>query len=321
MIRHYYHLLCIRVVFIALLFGITQNTMTAGQISKNKVTQWINHHPVLASFAGLMGLMSLSGLAILIWKLVPKAAHKKQYLNKRITIGNERCRGAQHAFSQTVTIKQVTVKNQFDDDGGGYESCGYHGLKNGILITNTLNNQETNLADQLHDAQLIKDLFADGTIWGRWRAFAVEQQCIAQNSDIHYDGENLRSDSIDTLIHHELRERILLNKNVQCTINTIDDINIIGQNEFDFITPTVRENLTNARTAQKSYTHIFLIGTMKHQLYEHNKTHKGTIGHWFTVVLHQSSTGPREYIIADSVNAYRLQDPAISTLIQAIEAD
>lgn len=290
-------------------------TLSTQAFIGDRFLHYAQANPLVTAGIAAVALSSLIGVGFLVRKLMRK---KYSSLNKTIAIGKSQCVGSQCAISKNTVLKQIQVRNQFDDNYG-YASCAYHALKNSILITNALVQGTTRLQKQVHDKQLIASLLSNKYVIGRWRSHALIHQDALQSIDNHEDAEWLRSDAIDALIATEMNDRILLHKDNHCGFNTIDDINVFNMDEgFDFITPVVREQLRNAREHKKSYMHVFIIGTMSHRSYATEQAHKGTLGHWFTVVLHQTAGGKREYIIADSLNIYRLQDELVRKLIAKI---
>lgn len=77
-------------------------------------------------------------------------------------------------FDYNPQVFQLEVKNQFDCDGGGSASCGYHALKNGLFIALGLQNgkSSSDIKKDLNLIDPIKKLF--GGLDSRWREFIIE---------------------------------------------------------------------------------------------------------------------------------------------------
>jgi hypothetical protein len=78
----------------------------------------------------------------------------------------------------------------------------------------------------------------------------------------------------------------------------------------------VREQLQNP--AVRDYIHCFILGTMKRMINENQSTEKGTIGHWFAVLVHKLQK-QRKYIVADSLNQPCLNQDPFKQLITVLE--
>ena len=132
-------------------------------------------------------------------------------------------------------------------------------------------------------------------------------------------GNWLRGQEIDALMHRKTEVP-------RHPYDVIDDIQMIGLDEgrADLIVPEVKQNLLQAKQQRKEYIHQFFINTAHHHQTGDKGEVKGSDGHWFAVVLHQSSEGDRTYVVADSYgNATRLNDDAdgkyVKKLVDGIE--
>jgi len=234
------------------------------------------------------------------------------FLNKDIIIGKSKCKGDEKTLAGNVSLKQVQVKYQFDDVGGGSASCGYHILKNFMLLANALTKDSSNVYKELKDVQLVKNLFDDyEENMGRWRQFIVNRRGSGPAG-----GEWLHSNEIIALFNNERGNNSLRTDGVQYNFDTIEDTQVI-ETDFDDVTPQVRRNLAGAHG--RTYIHGFGVNTAKHLAHKPGKKHGGAAGHWFLVLLHQKANGEREYIIADSGNSVRLKNKHVKKLINAIE--
>ncbi len=82
---------------------------------------------------------------------------------------------------------KLRVKNQFDADGGGSASCGYHALKNSLFIAAALQSplQAQELLANLISPAPISRLFAKET--DSWRAAVIEKRSISYLRDVFYN--------------------------------------------------------------------------------------------------------------------------------------
>lgn len=70
--------------------------------------------------------------------------------------------------NRKVNIQQLQVKNQFDIDGGGELSCGYHALKNALIIALNLIDSGSISSEgqnELKSAEIVDNLFGNEGIW------------------------------------------------------------------------------------------------------------------------------------------------------------
>jgi hypothetical protein len=252
---------------------------------------------LLATAATLAGLFLWENRNKLFSTKLKKSITPFIELNKPISVGSAACKGDERQWSKNVTVKQVRVQNQSS------ASCGYHALKNAILIANELTEPSQKLYENLQSAQLTQKLF--GKQGGTWRTLVIERQKDPFSSDMQFDGEWIRGDALDHIINHESKYRKLLHPRAHVLFDTIDNIGHMGSVDLDHVTARVKANIKAAKAAKKAYVHCFLVNMP---------------GHWITIVLYQKPHGDREYIITDSVNyAAYLHDDRIDKFIKTIE--
>ena len=238
-------------------------------------------------------------------------------------------RGITEPITFEIAGRQVTqfpIYSQFNSDGGGAASCGYHTLLRGMQIVQAKanNESENDLKKTLMSYDLIAQYFGKN---GTWRQAIVNKR----KSDKYY-GDWLNDGELEFLWKNYRVN--LINQTVNCDFKSIADFALIGkkqtvwyrneanelvegkEEDIDPIVKNISEKLKEAADAQKNYFYLFAIGTMTQvgdQLEQEG-------GHWFTLVLHQNSNGAREYFVTDSFNnTRRNNDERVIKLITAIE--
>lgn len=214
-----------------------------------------------------------------------------------------------------VRFEQIPVKNQFEPDGGGAASCGYHAINNGEHIVGWLTGRIKNLLYALFDIDTIQKRFGRK---GSWR-----------NKVRHMRGER----SSDW-IHSQEIDRLMKRKTdvPRYPYSTIDDVVLLGLSVepvhadrahealVDDTIPAVKEALQKAQKNKREYIHQFFINTARHFQTGQEGEVAGIDGHWFTVVLHQLANGTRTYYVADSAGYDdRINSDEMFKLIDTIE--
>jgi len=304
--------------------------------------EYRNHDDVVPYVLGVAAL--LVGGLLLYKKIIPSWFTCSPSLTDDVLVGKAQCKGYEKKHSDNVVIKQVLVKDQFDYDGGGSASCGYHVLKNLILLSKGIMSGQDDIYKELHNAQLIQRLFGPS---GEWRQLAKDHNkrildTTYKNSkgvESVGTGDWLTSEYLDAIIRNESTVNgELLPGNARCNIVVIDDINLIGlvgdkhQDPVDDtdadqvrdpyegvacpVTVHVGQGL--AENAGRDYIVGFCIQTAQQSVDKYNLP-KGGQGHWFGLLFYRKADGGREYIVVDSTNGLQIKNKFIKRIIGVIE--
>lgn len=246
-------------------------------------------------------------------------------LNKNIVIGKSACKGDERTVADNAVVKQVRVKSQFDSDGGGAASCGYHTLKNLILLAQGITLNKTDIFKEVCDAQVVQRLFGPE---GEWRKLIPDQR----------QGDWVSSEYLDRIIRNESTANSkLCPDNVPCNIVTIDDIDLVGlvgdlhqEPTIDPDAPprdpyegvacpvTVIVGRGIANNPGRDYLVGFCINTAK-QFADEKGLPQGKQGHWIGLLFHRKADGGREYIAVDSLNCRRINSGYVQPIVDVIE--
>ncbi len=238
---------------------------------------------------------------------------------------------------------QFWCRDQFRPDGGGGASCGYHALRNGILLGKAVLN-----APQCN--QYLTDLYSPdhmnaffGTQWSPWRSFILEQRDqAAQEGGDWLEGVEILQ-LIDKEQHSEERSTIL--RDAGFIITTYGDM--LGDMEFthakqkslnagpgartdlnDYLTPEfikLRDDMRDPR--KQAVIGVVLVyvsqagagSSQSDDMVSLNEAN--TNGHWFTLVVCRLG-GQTQYLLADSgANHKRLRDKKVNEIIRHFEGD
>lgn len=303
----------------------------------DSITSFFRQSSVLQITIGI-GLAALCvGWIISLWKNKKKSSGsslKGNPFKQQVVLGNTEAPGIEFSAGN-VRVIQLPVAQQKG------LSCGYHALKNGILLA-------SGNFQVLHDEQFAERLFhyasrgsylpmnmwTYGSIIGPWRAAVRDAEHLKKG---HYTDsiDDLSSNAIEYLVRHEKNHGYLMNKSLfnNIEIFAIDDIRIIGaSSDADHITPEVKKELTRIQTTQGvdahvSYKCIFLLNT-GHEYEDVNSNMRGTqVNHWFAVVL-EAAGAHHTYYVADSLGAIRVHcesqlksDALLKRLVNTIEGE
>ena len=279
--------------------------------------EWAVGLTILA-FVGYVGCKGISWLL----KQPFSIDNHHDYLNKKVTVGASTCTGREQAINTGRSRKIVLkVKNQFDSDGGGTASCGYHTVKNYIEIVNALHGNSADLQARLSNPQVIDFYFGPS---GLWRAFMRDKE--------GRDGEWVQD--IDAIFNFEKEQCTLAKAGVPYNLTVIDTIEVVGlkeelvvehedrstRDEDEGLACPVMTAVRKPLRTKGDYVHGFAIQTGEQaEKNEELKSLSSRLGHWKILVLHKHKDGRRDYILCDSTNSSRLDDPYAQKIIDVIE--
>ncbi|HJZ23260.1 MAG TPA: hypothetical protein VJ201_02295 [Candidatus Babeliales bacterium] len=92
---------------------------------------------------------------------------------KNITLGRQQCQGWERPINIVTNLKQPLVLPQFGPQGGGAASCGYHALKNGMILLEFAQQKTANTGQRLVDVGLVQRLFGPE---GQWRHIVINER-------------------------------------------------------------------------------------------------------------------------------------------------
>jgi hypothetical protein len=206
------------------------------------------------------------------------------------------------------TLEQFQVYCQFNYDGGGGASCGYHALLRGMQIVQAKAHHESDetLQETLESRAFIDQYFGKN---GTWRQAIIQKKTNdnrqgdwLDDSDLEYLWKNYRNDILD--------------QNINCGFFVIPNFGIVGT-EFSELEIDIKDNVRSVLNTGQLFR-IFILGTMEHKYGEE----AGTEGHWYPLVMYQNEIGKRKYYITDSGSwgeTNRLNDPNVWKIIDLIE--
>ncbi len=229
-------------------------------------------------------------------------------------------------LGQKDNVLQVRVYSQGKKDGGGPASCGYHSLKNSILIMRTILKKES--IELINDYQFIARYIGQPTYPGVWRKMIIEknyteagewyfdkysksakddQQALKNYNEytqirgyqpLDVKGEWLKEDDIRQLIKFEKEKGQLKDLGIEYTVmENIKMMRNVKLREFSEYR-TVHE-IAQKIKANNNYLHGFSVGLMGHHLVgRHGQKH------WISLVVNKVD-GKVQFIVADSLNANR----------------
>ena len=225
-------------------------------------------------------------------------------LNKIVTVGASECRGRERRLADNVTLQQVKVQKQ---EG---LTCGYHAVKNALLMANELAQNKGDMYGKLNDGDVADNLFGyeDDQAAGKWRKERIrvrrEFVDLGSLSEADLDGENLMNNEIEKIISDAQRDGDVLDSGVNCTIKVIAPLDTnsgtIRQTEVAF---GLCRNHLNYAGAQM-YGFVVKLG-----------------GHWISLVIHKDAQGHHTHVIADSMNYLRLNNPVVKEIVNAISGN
>ncbi len=240
---------------------------------------------------------------------------------------------------------QFWCRDQFQPDGGGGASCGYHALRNGILLAKAalISPQCNRHFKELYSPAHMNAFF--GTEKSPWRSFILQQRPSAY---VEEDGSDwLEAEEILHLFEREKSPESLsdiLRNNKDLFIATYGDT--AGNVK---ITPEKLQSW-NAGPGERTDEDSFLLAEFKALRHEIRNTqediigvvvvyvsHSGTEssqsedmaslneantnGHWFTLVVCRLN-GQTQYLLTDSAgNQDRLRDEKVNEIIRHFEGN
>lgn len=194
--------------------------------------------------------------------------------------------------------------------GGGNASCGYHAIKNALVLINALIDQRP--LEGVVNLCSVNMLFGPQ---GNWRALIVDAQERAQKSGSAYladaTGENLTEDGLRVLWETLMYDQAASYKNMQ-------DVQffVYGNNFSD-----TDDSLKFAQEVQdQNLINKVLKYRVLKQAYVEKDTFLGVLlinprAHWFTLMINKVA-GKTQFIIMDSINKPRYDDPDVLAIIQ-----
>lgn len=235
-----------------------------------------------------------------------------------------------------LQLYQYDVKNQLDYDGGGYASCGYQALKNGIAFIRISLGETKSFADELMASSHIKELFGTGEDPGRWRRAVIARRPRRDT------GEWLMSHELDNLIEAEkAAHRLLPIDDGSYGISTLDAPEIFGMTLLPVDPSEVKDPLRPVETkaadhmyeaathedadrialsvvestrAKTPYSHALIIN-----LAQQNRASADTRSHFIFLGVHVDARGNRSYHCADSLGTDRTQNYVVRHCIDVLE--
>jgi len=206
------------------------------------------------------------------------------------------------------TLQQFKVYCQFNWNGGGAASCGYHTLLRGmqVVASKNRNQNEMQLKNDLMSVELIENYFGEN---GRWRQAIIQKK---PNDDRH--GDWIDDGDLEYLWNNYRND--ILNRSINCGFLAIPDFNVLGTS-YSLLEPYIKDEVRPFLNQPREMFHIFALGTM-YQTGDKSRTE----GHWYPLVMHQNTAGKRQYYITDSASegeTNRLEDTNAWKIIDLIE--
>jgi hypothetical protein len=227
--------------------------------------------------------------------------------------------GESFQIQDDIKLIQFQVYCQFNFDGGGMASCGYHALLRGMQVVQSKSNEEddTRLQVRLNDSKIIPYYFGKKGIFfgnnGIWR-----QQIIQDRKTNRDEGDWIDKEEIQFLWNNNKNE--FISKQVLCDLDVVEDITLIGHPDVDLTTGITLEKIKSVLNTEKMYFVIFILGTMKQPGKDEELTMR--YGHWYPLIMYQNARGQRKYYVMDSAsqdNTNRLKDDDVWKIINLIE--
>ncbi|HEX2977914.1 MAG TPA: hypothetical protein VHO47_02235 [Candidatus Babeliales bacterium] len=208
---------------------------------------------------------------------------------------------------QSGDIKQIEVLTQVDG-----ANCGYHALKNGILILNAVmagsNNQERNIyLNDLKSNSVYKNWFDN------WANIIKKSR---EKSERKGTFDWLNGAEIELLIKSKIPEKI---EHRSEFITVIDNPDWLTQQEFSKGQGLTEEivNQVAAFQSQQDYFHVFVLANSRE--YQNQRGFiEGTWTHWISVAVNKVK-GKSQFIILDSANHSRIGQQDVQTLIDTLQ--
>jgi hypothetical protein len=200
-------------------------------------------------------------------------------------------------------IYQLRVFAQVDG-----ASCGYHALKNGILILNAFIAGDNVTERDRYLAQLADEVLYQSWL-DKWSVLIREKR----KSD---DGQWLHGYEIEGLIESKVPEKL---EHRPQFITVIDNPDWLTKSEPGEASGLLEKIITVIKSYQNNpnFRHSFLLANSRE--YQDQKGFvRGTWTHWIAVGV-QKVNGKPQYIILDSANANRTSSEHVSELIKTLE--
>jgi hypothetical protein len=218
-----------------------------------------------------------------------------------------------------IKLTQFQVFCQFNFDGGGLASCGYHALLRGMQIVQAKSNNkdDENLQKTLNDSDVVQYYFGKKGFFfgknGEWREAIMQKR---QNNRDY--GDWIDKEEIQYL--WENNKNKFISQEELCDFDVVEDVNLIGNPDVDLTTAFILKKIKEILNTHKMYFVIFILSTMEQPKEGEELTMR--YGHWYPLVMYQNEEGKRQYYIADSGSwdkTNRLEDPNAWKIINLIE--
>jgi hypothetical protein len=219
-----------------------------------------------------------------------------------------------------IKLIQFQVYCQFNPNGGGMASCGYHSLLRGMQVAQAKHNavDDSTLQNTLNDFKAIQYYFSKkGMFWGNngiWR-----QDIIQSRKKDMYTGDWIDKEEIQSLWNKNKNKFIV--EDELWDLDVVEDVSLIGHPDVDVTTSLLLKKIKLILNTEKMYFAIFILGTME-QPKKEDEDLIMQYGHWYTLIMHQNQKGERQYYITDSGSwnkTNRLEDVNAWKLINLIE--
>jgi len=210
-----------------------------------------------------------------------------------------------------------TLSYDFTNDGiRGYISKGLLNLRNKENENLVAELQEDKTIDVYFDYDEIrKNVLSENWVVklrNLWNEILANPQFASD-----FRGEWLSDGEVEHIWEYhkkDILEENIFPENV-CKFKAIANFDSIGMEDFDEVTPYIKENIKPDLNQKKQLFGVFALGTMR-QIGET----QGTRGHWYSLVMHQDWDGNRKYYVMDSANnTDRTQDKNALKIIDLIE--
>jgi hypothetical protein len=195
-------------------------------------------------------------------------------------------------------IKQLKVLQQED-----MANCGYHALKNGILILNAIlagsNNEERKIyLNDLTSAPIYHDWFST------WAPIIKKKRGST---------DWLMGNEIELLIKSDFPKNV---EHRDAFFTVIDNPEWLAQKGFGV--SLLEEIIATIEDFQKNenFSHIFLLANANEYLNKEGYT-RGTTNHWITVAVNKVK-GQSQFIILDSANSPRKEQRDVQSLVNTL---
>lgn len=201
------------------------------------------------------------------------------------------------------------VAVQLEAAGQSGASCGYHALKNTILVLNQLVHNTGSLKAKMLDAEMIHNLIGNGKeLFGLWRYEVINN---VKPKDFSATGDNIGGRSILHLIEQEKKAGFLALPKSADQISVFETTKQIGEKDFDDITPAILDRFYRS---VGEFAHGFVVNTGGETVDASGKI-KFADAHWISVVLYRTSSNAIIWIVTDTGKGSCLASPSVNKLV------